>query len=92
MPLSISGTIEVQDNNGQNHIIDADDMGFDIVETGEGSMGPKRTYEGIYEDEEIDLTVTVNVEEYPIGAPNGHETEVEGGSLIHDNLIIQYKE
>lgn len=84
MAITITGTIEVQDNNGQNHIIDADDMGFDMVELGEGSMDDKNTHQGVCE--EGNLTVTVDVEEYPKGAYNGHDIDVEGGKLVNDNL------
>lgn len=84
MAITISGNIEVQTDNGQNYTIDADDLGFDMVSTDEGKMGPKLFYEGNYELD--NFSVTASVEEYPPGAYNLHEILVDGCQLIQDNL------
>jgi hypothetical protein len=90
MAIEISGTITVQDGNGQNHIIDANDMAFDIVSTDEGNMGARSIYEG--NSELDDFSVTVCVEEYPTGAHNHHKIDVQNCQVIQVNLEFNYSE
>lgn len=90
MAIEITGTIIVQDENGQNHVIDADDMAFDIVSTDEGNMGTKSICEGNFELDHF--SVTASVEEYPTGVYNHHEIDVQNCQVIQDNLEFNYTE
>lgn len=86
--ITISGDITVQDNNGQQITIDADDLGFEVTHTEERQMGPARTWSASWESNGVQ--VDVSIEEYPVGFPNnGFSINIDGGSLISNNLSAE---
>jgi hypothetical protein len=88
MSITISGTIKIKDDKGENYIINADDLGFEVDSTTDAPMGTKIFYGGSYELS--DLSVKVTIVEYPDGAmENDPVIEIEGGDLIENNLYAE---
>lgn len=84
MNITISGSITVKDRSGQTHTIQANDIAFDEVSVIMQAQGPCRTYEGVCEED--NWFVAISVEEYPEGSPNGHMIETSNCQLIGDGI------
>jgi hypothetical protein len=93
--MQVTGTFVV-DWGGQQHIVQGTDLDFEVIETGEGSMGPSRTHEATYPLEDGNgnsCEVTVTVEEYPLEARDSHQIKFEDphAQLVADNLVFSFK-
>ena len=86
MPITITGSVIVQDNNGQQHTINSEDIPFEESQT-EQAQGSCITHEGRWEGK--DWSVDISVEEYPSGACNGHTISTENCTVVKDNIKCQ---
>ena len=89
--IETEGKLVVEgDLSGERHEFGPDDFFFEEVSRGRGSMGLKRSYEAHleFDDEDGDrselVSISLNLYEYPRGATEHRETEVESGKLIQD--------
>lgn len=79
---SVSGSILVTDNHGNQHTLDADDLNFEEVARYNKQMGSEVQY--LAESDYGDWSITIEVWEYPKGAYNHHDITVDGGSHTGD--------
>ena len=85
--ITIDGSIEVQDENGQTHTIHGSSFSIDHVSTdSDRPMGSEQIYEATYEDDDVAVTVTIS--EYPEETYETHEVSVDAGTLVSDNLSV----
>lgn len=86
--ITITGDITIQDNNGQQITINANDLGFEVTHTEEGKMGSKRTWSASWESDGIQIDISI--EEYSDGFPNnGFSIDIDNGTLVKNNLSAE---
>jgi hypothetical protein len=89
--VKCEGELVVESNNtGKTYRFDPGYFYFEVVQRREKSMGKEVLYQAFTEiDDNTDsesyiIQVTLNVWEYPVGATNMKETEVDGGEVVED--------
>ena len=84
--ITITGNIVVTDVTGNVHTISSEDMNIEVVETIDREQGDETAYQGEYEDDTNQFSVTVDVYEYPVGACNLVEVTVDGCTLVSHTI------
>ena len=88
MPVTIEGTIQVRDNQGNVHTIDGDDFNIQDPEVEERAQGEEYLYEATYENEAADFSIDILISEYPADAYNFHEVHVYDCTVLQDHLQV----
>lgn len=88
MPVTIEGTIQVQDEQQQVHTIDGDDFNIDDPEVEERAQGEEYLYQATYENEDANFSITILISEYPVGAYNFHDVHLYDCALLQNQLTV----
>jgi hypothetical protein len=88
MAVTIDGTIQVRDNQGQAHTIDGDDFNLQDPEVEERAQGPEMLYEATYENDDANFSISVLISEYPVDAHNFHDVHVYDCTVIQNQLQV----
>lgn len=79
---SVSGSINVTDNNGNQHVINGADLNFELESRHNRSMGVEVEY--VAEEDYGDWSLSIDVWEYPDGTYNHHNINIDNGTYTGD--------
>ena len=94
--MEASGKVIIKiSKTGQTYEVEASDLDFQQVEVTEREMGPEIHYEANIEHlrpGDGKGPFTLSVWEYPEGAYNYHEFDIEKDEVVEDNMNFDFSE